>query len=229
VTATIVKERGITMSAPSVRAIDAGTKTQTRRVIEPQPKATYGSGTPICVIDSRFHFLVDRSGEGKQYEMADPGIMCRYGIVGDRLWIKEPVIVIGRSTNGFRIRYESDGWERSFLWAEWRGYSVPAEGVHFGRGWPKLLWRRKLEITDIRAQRLEDISEVDARAEGAVLTPCTHPDCQAGGSRCGADSYRSAFANSWNALNAKRGFMWGSRPWVWAISFQLIARVGGES
>jgi hypothetical protein len=71
--------------------------------------------------------------------------------------------------------------------------------------------RINLEITEIRVERIQDISCADAIAEG--VDPFMGKD---------ATAWRAGFQIGWNEINAKRGFSWDSNPWVWAISFRKI-------
>jgi hypothetical protein len=73
----------------------------------------------------------------------------------------------------------------------------------------------------VRIQRLEEISEEDAKAEGVMLEPCTHPDCQED-QACAASSYKGTFAVSWNKINGNK-HPWGSKCWVWAIDLMRVA------
>ncbi len=89
---------------------------------------------------------------------------------------------------------------------------------------PRWAARRWLEVKRVRVERLEQISEEDARAEGLALTPCTHPDCGPG-TRCGSDSYRGEFAVTWNKLHEDHP--WGSGVWVFAYDFMVLSSPKG--
>jgi hypothetical protein len=77
---------------------------------------------------------------------------------------------------------------------------------------PRWASRITLEITDIRVERLQDITEEDAEAEGSKLDGGTAPEI--------CYTYRYGFSKLWDSLNAKRGFSWESNPWVWVIGFK---------
>jgi len=77
---------------------------------------------------------------------------------------------------------------------------------------PRWASRITLEVTDVRVQRVQEISEEDANAEGMVGSPLH-----------GKFWYRENFAGLWDTINAKRGHPWASNPWVWAITFQRLA------
>jgi len=189
-----MKERPILFSAPMVRSILAGNKTQTRRVMKPRP--TYGKPWHGWVIDPD--------------AMDIPIAMCPYGIPGDRLWVREPV--------GIHCRPE-DGLEG---YCVYRADFPDGPDVTFEPHWtpamhmPRWASRITLEITGVRVQRLQEISDVDMRAEGIdfLLEPDGRP----------ATHYnRQSFATLWDAINGKRaGCAWAADPWVWAVEFTQV-------
>lgn len=163
-----------------VRAILAGRKTQTRRIVRPQP---YISGF------SRVELAPDSHFQDMKYRQ----FYCPYGIIGDRTWVRE---CFARRINGFA--YRADGNLHGITWKP---------SIHM----PRSASRITLEITGVRLQRLKEISEEDAKAEGfdfisSAPTALTH---------------RTAFGLFWNAINIKRA-SWESNPWVWAINFVRI-------
>jgi hypothetical protein len=94
---------------------------------------------------------------------------------------------------------------------------------------PRAISRILLEITDIRAERLQDISEDDAVAEGAIL------DCSRDSERCALEYCKNevscphitrigGFRQRWDSINAKRGYGWAKNPWVWVVEFKLITQ-----
>lgn len=195
-----VKERPIIFSGPMVRAIRDGRKTQTRRIIKPHP------------VDVVTFLTRDNSPTGEYGLCFHPRVVskrmqCPYGVPGDRLWVRET----------WAYRYNDDGAPVSptqYLYAatdSWDGRRVPS--IHM----PRCASRVLLEITDVRAQRVQEISEEDAIAEGVSC---------AGGIWFGAgeprEAPRAAFAALWDSINAKRGFGWVVNPWVWAISFKVV-------
>ena len=211
-------ERPILFSGEMVRAILDGRKTQTRRVIKPQPECDCA---PLEFLDG----LNDRrtwSGCDRQWK-------CPYGAVGDLLWVREIWGVFDRSNDwvedgqpspleiDYAIGYRADGDD--FKDVEWK--EAPAEhrqlladdrwrpSIHM----PRWASRITLEVTDVRAQRVQDIDERDARAEGVTPFGGMCPS----GSKCG-----TAFAILWDSINAKRGFPWESNPWVWAVTFRMV-------
>lgn len=133
-------------------------------------------------------------------------IRCPYGAPGDRLWIKERWYAMPQPSREL-LGYVADGDH--------------PHGVSY-RIMPAASLRREhsrdlLEITDVRCQRVQGISEGDARAEGVLLTDETADPEDAG-------TYREPFSFQWDARHAKRGPSWDRNPWVWAISFRRLTK-----
>ncbi|WP_289241972.1 hypothetical protein [Delftia sp.] len=202
-----MKERPILFSGPMVRALLAGTKTQTRRVA--QVENTLG-------IDS---ILAPRraGGHAATYllpdQAAEAAACCPYGQPGDRLWVREAF-----------MHEPADCWEASV--------SIPcrpAETVYRadfpnsqpGEGWkpsihmPRNPGRILLEITSVRIERLQDISEQDAAAEGvATWAPgALSPES------LNADP-SDQFRWLWCSINGPDS--WGANPWVWVVEFKRV-------
>lgn len=195
-------ERPILFSGPMVRAILEGRKTQTRRIMKPQPDDAPDINMWAWL--ARRHLSV-----GKEAAIA----LGPYGQPGDRLWVRETWGHL--NGNGVRVVYRANG-ERP----ERIGY--PNAPVTDMKWRPSIFMRRHdsritLEITEVRVQRLQDIGEEDAKAEGVQL--------QGPGLINGKPAefhffkYLDAFAQLWNVINGKRA-PWASNPWVWCISFQ---------
>lgn len=240
----LIRERPILFSGPMVRAILAGTKTQTRRVLKPQLQEC------IAFFDSeeepmaRVAFAYEgHSGPGWYVhcgDYPDEGSEflggCPYGVPGDRLWVREtwrttgnldemaPAAIAthcvqeaGYSRPWAPIEYLADGeqrdWRQYEIDREWGGRGKTRVSIHM----PRWASRITLEITDVRVQRVQEISEEEAEAEGVEAAPCNR--------RCESPrtSYRTAYGPLWDSLNAKRGFGWEANPWVWAITFRRIA------
>ena len=219
-----------------VRAILAGPKTQTRRIVDPQPKATYGEsithigrslGQPED--DPWFKFWVDRPGKGKcHYSMADIGIVCPYGLVGDRLWVREAWLYVGPGS-GSSIEDETKEemakpenqtpekcWYRASYTGEHRYKWTPS--IHMFRWASRLL----LEIKRVRCERLHDITELDALAEGVEGERVVAGIMKESGkpARMGEWSdgtARDGYRDLWNKINGKGA--WDVNPWVWVIEF----------
>lgn len=195
-----MKERPILFSAPMVRALLARTKTQTRRLVKPQAGRIVG----------------DLLGQPKWYLDGDPDrvIRCPYGVPGDRLWVKET----------WARRLDEDHLSPSKLEGKWAWYWADPQTCNTGCAgaagkkrvsihMPRWASRITLEVTEVRVQRLQDISEEDARAEGMAVWDY---DASAPGGAMGCTGY----ARLWNVINGVGA--WETNPWVWAISFRRV-------
>lgn len=217
-----MKERPIIFSAPMVRALLEGRKTQTRRVIKPQPQQ----------LDTGKRYWQPRKGNDLVYVDLDNGYAwweyaiaaqeCPYGAVGDRLWVRETHTYadINWSYDGgpelvaeVDVDYKADDARHSMSVSDEIATHVSQwiedkEAMGNGDNWrpsiymPRWASRITLEITNVRVERAQDISQVDAMQEGTQ----------------GKHSY----AVLWDTINAKRGYGWDSNPWVWAITFRMV-------
>ena len=201
-------ERPIPFRDWEVRAILAGSKTQTRRVMKPakakRPK----------------RWLID--------DAAVNGLVCPYGAPGDLLWVREACWAESVGEGGDGVRYAADhAWriientqEASEAWCQliqYGGDDGHDNQSNIGRRVPSIhmpRWasRITLRITDVRVQRLQDISEGDARAAGwpGPFTETGFPIA----------SPLAWFANVWTNINGSGA--WDDNPWVWALSFERV-------
>lgn len=225
-----IKERPILFSAPMVRAILEGRKTVTRRAIKNQPHID--SSGNFCVGGSNY----GQDGYGKPVTKHFVKDCCPFGKPGDRLWVRETFIDL-RGT-GVEHRPDPDGPLQRYAYAaDCRPGSHNDEArKDFGLKYkpsihmPRTACRILLEITDVRVERLQDISEEQAVAEGLIwqgqenvkvfyshaerkYPPGAHQ--QFGIS--GVDAV-SAFRNLWNSV----GGDWDANPWVWAVEFKRV-------
>lgn len=200
-----MKDRPILFSAPMVRAILAGTKTQTRRALKPQP-----------IYDGRFAGGWKVVGKnGHEAATCSPLIaeLCPYGQPGDRLWVREAWLDlqgtgIERVTGDpSRYAYAADtpsgshGDEcRKNYGLKWR------PSIHM----PRAASRITLEITGVRVERLQDISEEDALAEG-VNNSLHMP---------GGRFANENFAHLWWTIHGDGS--WEENPWVWVVEFKRV-------
>ncbi len=190
-------------------------KWQTRRLMNPQPdhfhRDIYGKGRPWTQAD--WERLLPQCG--------DEEIKPRYR-VGDLLYVTE---ALEPSQSGIVV-YAEDGCP---AWREGGSVTWPWKVAKLcARYMPKWAARTWLEVMRVRAERLESISEDDARAEGLTLEPCTHPNCGPGsGTRCAVDNYRGMFAVTWNKLHPDA--VWGSRPCVFVYDFKRVSSPKGDS
>lgn len=210
-------EKPIIFSGPMVRAIFEGRKTQTRRVIKPQPdEVTKCGGLTWTVADplrkSGFKLFLD-NGIGLRTTLS----FAPYP-VGTRLWVRE---TFATRSDLSHIEYRADrqdpvGLPFEHIYDEhtkWRSSMFM----------PRKYSRIGLLVTDVRCQRLQDITESDAIAEGA--SPWPHPIEQpmTSGELGHVLPYRGGFACLWDDINADRGYSWVSNPWVWAYTFEVVA------
>jgi hypothetical protein len=191
-----MKERPILFSGEMVKAILEGRKTQTRRVVKPHRE-----------------------------------LRCPYGKPVDQLWVRETWKYDGWTQDGQPfVRYRADNTVRlcqnippelsDKLADQWAELSKPEnfdiDNSASDRKWrpsifmPKDASRLQLEITDIRVERIQDISEEDAEKEGC------NPDME-------TNSYKDSFMILWDKINKDRGFGWNKNPWVWVILFKRIS------
>lgn len=237
---TAVQEKPILFSGPMVRAILEGRKTQTRRVVSKSNSETAAPWDRLEFDESKwpkdlgFGFLPDANGFKKggylhvptrphaDDSQDDPDDWTRNRVyprweIGDRLWVRE--------TWGLFDTEPKDGPERAHVYYrasdgnlhECR-YQLWRPSIHM----PRWASRITLEITDIRAERLQEISEEDAVAEGAMY----HDGLGIGHSGWRHDygdvfsTAKSSFWHLWESINGKGS--WDVNPWVWAISFRRV-------
>lgn len=223
-----MKEHPILFTGEMVRAILDGRKTQTRRVVKRAPPPEFG-------LDSTTQFVPwigDPSGRHWVWTAreCDWWLTCPYGPPGDHLWVRESVLPIGAHPDpgaaacGARVFYRADHFDHE--WADlakdsgerWR------PSIHM----PRWASRITLEVTNVRVQRVQEITEADAIAEGVghgFLMNGGWPDYQHitnGVCELTHDTAEMSFASLWNSINAKRGYLWESNPWVWAVTFQRL-------
>lgn len=201
-------DRPILFSGPMIRALLAGTKTQTRRILNPQPNMLNG-GKPLN--NGRGSYSIE--GGWKRIPIS----------AGDRLWVRETWQ--GLTFGDFRptkhepceVRYAATD-PCADLDAEARGY--PWRPSIF---MPRFASRLTLAVTDVRVERLKDISETDAIAEGADIAE-GHRSQITGGPmvKVGAGTYMSPIAwyhRLWNEINGAGA--WDANPWVVAYTFTV--------
>lgn len=215
-----MKERPIIFSRPMVQAIYGGNKIQTRRLVNPQPEVdgewvSWGGLTVHKSSNPRLKYLpFSNQIAFTPYhgEASSRGSKSSFGVPGDRLWVRETwaahqqydhhkpsdipggeVIWYTPTPRGEIERMEDGGFR-----GKWR------PSIHMPK-WAARLW---LEVTGVRVQRLQEITEKDAKAEGV-------------GPNLGMGEWVRAFRNLWDNLNKKRA-PWSSNPWVWVVEFRKL-------
>lgn len=216
-------QRPIILNGPMVRALLEGRKTQTRQVIKlghRLPNFCGGRGDladPTC-----WGWEDTENGDWITLEK-DPGQRLGWRDLraghraGDRLWVRETWAQSGlgwtRTNPLGKNHYRADpdhGWHDH--WGPWRS------PIHM----PRRASRLTLTVTDVRVQRVQEISERDAVAEGVERWgDATWKDYQPNGVTHVTLNSRGSFKSLWDSLNAKRGLGWDANPWVAAITFEV--------
>jgi hypothetical protein len=222
--ATEVKERPVIFSGPMVKAIIEGRKSQTRRVVKPQPLS---HERVFKFWDSYFVSDIDdpRTSNTRNDKTGSFGLFgCPYGMPGDRLWCRETFSYIPKAKNEWHDKVSPDGCPVEMLY---RAEYPDADDMQFPMNWtpsifmPRWASRITLEVVSVRVERLQGISEADAIAEGVytneqALQKLGLPaDTKLQGT-C-VDKYRIV----WESLNGKK-YPWASNPWVWVVEFKKI-------
>lgn len=208
-----MKERPIPFNGAMVRALLAGTKTQTRRAAKGVATVHARTGEPLAKLDS-----------------AGPRVACPYGQPGDRLWVREA----WRADQWFDGRPPREIPDAAYVVYEAGGQHVPfpaAVGkLRPGMFMPRWASRITLEVTGVRVERLQDISEADAKAEG--MTPALAGELLSEGecrvlawAAANGNSARMTYSALWEQINGPGS--WDANPWVWVVEFQRTA-VGSQ-
>lgn len=209
-------ERPIILSAESVRAVLEGRKTQTRRVVKPQPRR----------VDDAFDGTWEWRNPGDYYDDLTMGseLLKRAPYApGDRLWVREtwdfrPAGEPGAPNNAQIVYWADGGTESRTAPADFNPVIYGREGHRSPIHMPRWASRLTLEVTGVRVERLQDITPDDARAEGHPHVPGTERYPQ----EVHDDAARDWFMDLWDGLNAKRGHPWESNPWVWVVEFRKV-------
>ncbi|MDR0216126.1 MAG: hypothetical protein LBJ15_19310 [Comamonas sp.] len=202
-----MKETGLMFKAPLVRSILAGQKTQTRRVVKPQPAA--GQGMVNAGYCGDRHLWL-RDGPCDE---TDPAYewRCPMGQPGDRIYVRE---TFAHHPEFAQMAFRADGeeFEDADGW-RWEPKWTPA--IHM----PRELARIWLEVTGVRVERLQDISAADALKEG--LEQCTDLPHRWENPVCFQTAVQ-LFKELWEST----GGDWAANPWVWVIDFKTISTTG---
>ncbi|KVG33817.1 hypothetical protein WJ30_07030 [Burkholderia diffusa] len=236
-------EHPILFNEPMSAAVRAGRKSQTRRVVTPQPSAEcsirymLGNESWLAPEDRkplRHHW---EAWGGPLFENRPEGHLCGshtvkspYGAPGDRLWVRETHIAYGRWETRFSAKKGRDEWhfvdmthdtglEYRFdgdLPNAARGGATPAWWRRPSIFMPRRAARTLLEITGVRVERLQEITWQDAIAEGV------HDPRRAARRIDPVEGTVAQFRHLWDSLNAERGHGWDVNPWVWVVDFRRI-------
>jgi len=211
-TAVDVKERPVLFGAPMVRTILSGQKTLARcavtKRLDPDMEFAYEDGAGNWIFWGGA-VASDMAAFTKKAYPNGEGIACPYGKRGERLWVRE-----------------------ALRWTDWLVYDadqtqvdpdlIPSN-VRIGKDYlfaqlmPRWASRIALEITNVRVEKLQDMSCEDVWAEGSPIPLREHSNPELGIQCVSAKEW---FAEEWDKLNAKHGYSWASNPWVFVIEFR---------
>lgn len=188
-----------------VRAILDGRKTQTRRVVKPQPSEDW-----VGQIKCEFYHPIKIDRHGNEYPgeevfgfaNADEGRVCPYGALGDRLWVKE---TFQKDRGGYRFRADHPGMTTTQPWR-------PSIFM------PRTLSRILLEITAVRVERLQAITYLDCEAEG-MIHGARGMWSYDGTEQIFGEGYE-AYKHLWSAINGVES--WDANPCVWVVEFRKV-------
>lgn len=231
-----MSDKGIIFSAPMVRALLDGRKTQTRRILKTQPI----EGARFAGIERDGQWLFTKG--------------CHYGKIkppyapGDRLYVRETCRAIERASGLDQFQYRATidrededaetvpntpdavGWGDLSVYGRGKrgrkNFAMPGDDLTFAGPWvpaihaPRSTSRMFLTVTDVRVQRLQEMSTADALAEGVPCETC----CAIDKRLCQADGCQMAsllFPDLWDSLHTKPGERWEDDPWIVAVSFDV--------
>ncbi len=234
-----MKERPILFSASMVRALLDGSKTQTRRACKP---AQFYSLSAVVEVPDPMERGQVYNGSHFGDEEGEVQFACPYGGRGDQLWVRE-TFVMGWPLNGHGIvdKYDDEGHEKpkqtfyrasnpDLTWCDGSDDTpipVPWKpSIHM----PRAASRITLEVTSVRVERLQDISEADAMAEGIAYGPTCDEGGRSGGyhwdrNREDEDVWPAAvqaFRQLWIGINGPHS--WAANPWVWVVEFKRFQK-----
>lgn len=212
-----MKERPILFSAPMVRAILEGRKTQTRRIVKPQPEKLpirVQEAALAVLHEGKFHFQRNDGTLIGAWEKQSP-----YGQPGDRLWVREKIFY---SENNGVYEYAADNKTVVDAALEWRAtWAYEGKPIIPSIHMPRAASRILLEVLDVRVERLQEISEDDAISEG-VYFGGPEPTYQSPDDG-NPDEWvlpLESFTELWQSINGPES--WDENPWVWVITFKKI-------
>jgi hypothetical protein len=245
-----MNEHGMLYSEPMVIALLDGSKTQTRRMMKPQPHefwspAGYGE---LHAFDKNGDLNPDNViGWGVVNEDGDQGYPCPYGQPGHRIWVRETFLAYGRWETRFSAKKARDEWhfvdmtlecDRRYQYAadnpdvplaKGRGGALPGWYTRPAIFMPRAASRILLEIVSIRVERLHDLSEVDAIAEGIEQMPCEVPNTRLWRNYRPENGWtprvcipQNSFHSLWEVINGEDS--WLSNPWCWAVEFKRVTQ-----
>lgn len=248
-----MKERPILFSAPMILALLSGAKTQTRRIVKPDPgpywNPVVGIYNPVVIKNGGYEApgpeIFGASDENQGYK-------CPYGQPGDQIYVRETFFAYGRWETRYSEKKKRGEWHFVDMTLECdRVYQYAADNPDIplakGRGpmpgwWtrpaifmPRAASRIRREIVSVRVERLNDISEEDAQAEGVepeIVSACCGEPYREDHGVLGVETYCCgtpiedeatvpAYRKLWESLNGAGS--WAANPWVWVIAVRRLA------
>lgn len=221
----MTKDRPILFSTPMVEAILDGRKTQTRRTrgleeINKNPDDWHFAG---------IYYVTDCDELGATFQNCEEfaRTKCPYGKPGDRLWVRETWQITNflhpsDENYGYIYKASENGkdWQENTEEWKWK------PSIHM----PKAAARIWLEVTDIRVERLQDISKEDAKAEGVEPVADGYknymPKLSSTSQFCWPTAYHS-FQSLWESINGAES--WDRNPWLWVVKFKVLSTTGKEA
>lgn len=229
-----MKARPILFSSPMVNAIRREEKTQTRRVVKPQPELTEKCG--FAFVDKKGRRFVCGMGFSEEATRRNFLHRCRHGVPGDLLWVRETWYCDDYRVQGGPYLKPDDlnpdtaRDDGTLVYAadDRKPYECEQPTWRPSIHMPRWASRLTLRISHVRLQRLHEIDDKDAEAEG-VCNGLHDFDCVNGYfpdpagycvNGCGSHSYAEVFQRLWKRINGLES--WSANPWVWAITFEVI-------
>ncbi|HBZ0056364.1 TPA: hypothetical protein MJF32_001613 [Klebsiella pneumoniae] len=209
-------ERGMIFNAEMVRAILAGRKTQTRRIMKVQPESNQLG--LLLITDSTKHSDIGKyhwaESNATGNHVRSKLFLCPFGAVGDRIWVREGFFPAPLEMQSepprktmWNIAYRDGMQMEKLAPAEYNptiyNYERWTPSIHMPRWASRIL----LEITDVRVERLRSMSQDDARAEGVIAAS-------------GPMEAGLAFRELWDSIYGEES--WKANPWVWVIEFKRV-------
>lgn len=224
-----IKERPILFSTEMVQAKLRGDKTQTRRVVKHQPPEGCEDDDPVvdwCDYDNQKGF--QRCYASWETDKAPDGfhsVVCPYGKIGDLLWVRETFLELDRDhviTERYAYKANSDA-DTEELRKDYVKAGRPYKwkpSIHM----PKSAARIWLKVTNVRVERLHQITDEDAKAEGVLKLSEEGFWKHYNSETHWCHSAKRSFETLWHSINGEES--WDANPWVWVIEFEVVSRTG---
>lgn len=214
-----MKTTPILFTGEMVRAILEGRKTQTRRLVKPQPEPIPDDVWKDKRVDPSRKFWWPSNKADRMVEIRDMSAVAPLGTIGDRLWVREKWCIkmvsgefVTREDGNSSCWYEADGIDVEACdengSSRYRKDGSPASPWHPSIHMPRWASRLTLEITGVRVERVQSITEEDAFSEGVTLYGTTRYE----------NECRDAFRALWDSIYHN----WSDNPWVWVYDFKRI-------